>query len=357
MPRFIRSDESKVRQVLLNLLSNALKYTDEGGVTLHVDCDHVDRSSCKLSFQVIDTGQGIAPSEMLQLFEAFSQTESGRKSQTGTGLGLAISRQFAQLMGGDIKAQSEPGSGSVFSFDLIATVADKQDSLTMQSARRVTGISGEQIPYRILIAEDTWENRTLLHRLLEPFGFELRDAANGQEALDILGGWQPHLIFMDMRMPAMDGHEATRRIKATDQGKAIPIIALTASVFEHEHRSVLEDGCDDFIRKPFRESVIFDKLTKHLGVQFLYESVPPAPAAKGHDIALEALQNVSPEWVTRLCQAASMADSEGSLSLIDEIRQDNTALAASLCTLVNEFRFDKIMTLMSSRTNPQKSIL
>jgi signal transduction histidine kinase len=124
VPRFIRADESKVRQVLLNLLSNAIKYTDEGGVTIHLTGNLVAPSSCRLTFQVIDTGYGIAPDEMSRLFEAFSQTESGRKSQEGTGLGLAISRQFAQLMGGDIQAQSEVSVGSVFTFDLLATVAD-----------------------------------------------------------------------------------------------------------------------------------------------------------------------------------------------------------------------------------------
>jgi CheY-like chemotaxis protein len=348
VPRFIRTDESKVRQVLLNLLSNAIKYTDEGSVTLRVACDHIAQPSCRLAFQVIDTGYGIAPSEMSHLFEAFSQTESGRRSHEGTGLGLAISRQFAQLMGGDVRAQSELGNGSVFTFDLVATVADEQDARAMQTVRRVMGIEGEQPAYRILITEDKWENRTLLRRLLEPVGFELREAANGQEALDIVEKWQPHLIFMDMRMPVMDGHEATRRIKATDRGQAITIIALTASVFEHEHLSVLEDGCDDLIRKPFREPVIFEKLTQHLGVRFIYEDIQPSPMRKGQEITPEAIGNVTPERISRLRQAASMADSEVSLSIIEEIRQDNAALAFRLRDLVNEFRFDQIVALTST---------
>jgi signal transduction histidine kinase/DNA-binding NarL/FixJ family response regulator len=347
VPRFIRTDESKVRQVLLNLLSNAVKYTDKGSVILHVTCDHAAQPSCRLAFQVIDTGHGIASSEMHHLFEAFSQTESGRKSQEGTGLGLAISRQFAQLMGGDIRAQSEVGNGSVFTFDLVVRVADERDSLNMQSVRRVLGIASEQPIYRILITEDKGENRTLLRRLLEPFGFELRDAANGQEALDIALAWQPHLIFMDMRMPVMDGHEATRRIKAADPGQAITIIALTASVFEHEHLLVMEDGCDDFIRKPFREADIFDKLAQHLGVEFIYEDIQPTAIGKGRDITPEAMRNTSPEWLSRLRQVACMADTERSLSIIEEIRQSNSALAVSLRNLVIEFRFDKIMAFTS----------
>ncbi len=348
VPRFIRTDESKVRQVLLNLLSNAIKYTDEGSVTLRVACDHVAQPTCRLSFQVIDTGYGIAASEMSHLFEAFSQTESGKRSHEGTGLGLAISRQFAQLMGGDVQAQSEVGHGSVFTFDLAAALADERDTRTIQAVRRVTGIEDGQPAFRILITEDKWENRTLLRRLLEPYGFELREAANGQEALEAVEAWQPHLVFMDMRMPVMDGHEATRRIRATDQGEAITIIALTASVFEHEHLTVLDDGCDDFIRKPFRELVIFEKLTQYLGVRFVYEDIQPSSTRKEQEISTDVLGSASPEWIFRLRQAASMADSEVSLRIIEEIHDDNAALAASLRNLVNEFRFDKIMALMST---------
>jgi CheY-like chemotaxis protein len=199
-----------------------------------------------------------------------------------------------------------------------------------------------------LITEDKWENRMLLRRLLEPFGFELREATNGQEALDIASTWHPHLIFMDMRMPVMDGHEATRRIRAVDQEHAITIIALTASVFEHEHLTVLDDGCDDFIRKPFHESAIFDKLTQYLGVQFLYEDVSAVIAPKRQEIQPEMLQQVSSEWILRLREAASKADSEGALNIIEEIRQHNADLAASLQNLVAEFRFDKIMASTSA---------
>jgi len=348
VPHFIRADEIKVRQVLLNLVSNAIKYTDTGSVELCVGCDDhpapLSPPTCRLTFRVTDTGYGIAPSEIPHLFEAFTQTESGRRSQTGTGLGLAISRQFAQLMGGDIRVHSEVGKGSVFTFDLIASVVDERNSEDMRLTRRISGIAPDQPVYRILITEDKWENRTLLRRMLEPFGFELREAANGQEALDLAGTWHPHLIFMDMRMPVMDGHEATRRIRTADQKHAIKIIALTASVFEHEHVTVLDDGCDDFIRKPFHESAIFEKLTQYLGVQFLYEDVSPVIAPKRQEILPETLQQVSSEWILRLRVAASKADSEGALNIIEEIRQHNADLAASLQNLVAEFRFDKIMT-------------
>lgn len=348
VPRFIRTDEIKARQVLLNLVGNAIKYTDTGSVELSVHCDHRFESTCRLAFRVTDTGHGIARSEIPHLFKAFSQTESGRKSQTGTGLGLAISRQFARLMGGDIRVQSELGHGSVFTFDLAATVVDERHANPTQVVRRFTRIAPDQPVFRILIAEDKWESRTLLRRLLEPFGFDLREAANGREALDIASTWHPHLIFMDMRMPVMDGHQATRRIRAREQGQAMTIIALTASVFEHEHVTVLDDGCDDFIRKPFHESVIFEKLTHHLGVQFLYQEFPSSSTPLNQRISRETLQSVSSEWISRLRQAARMADSEGALNIIEEIRQSNAELAISLQDLVLEFRFDKIMASISA---------
>jgi len=143
----------------------------------------------------------------------------------------------------------------------------------------------------------------------------------------------------------MDGHEATRRIRAIDQGKTIKVIALTASVFEHEHQTVLEDGCDDFIRKPFRELVILERLTQHLGVHFIYED--SEPFQRGREISPEMLRTVSSEWISQLHQAARMADSEVSFMIIEKIHEENALLAASLRHLVNEFRFDKIVALTS----------
>jgi signal transduction histidine kinase/ActR/RegA family two-component response regulator len=345
VPRYIHSDEGKLRQVLLNLLSNAVKFTDEGVITLSVEADAPIERICRLHFKITDTGQGIAPDEMDKLFEAFAQTESGEKSHEGTGLGLAISRQFVGLMGGEIQAQSELGKGSTFAFDMTASLAADTDVEAVRLIRRATEIAPGQPTYRILITEDKWENRTLLWRLLEPFGFELKSAANGQEAIDIAESWQPHLIFMDMRMPIMDGHEATRRIKSTIKGQAIAIIALTASVFEHERMSVLEDGCDDFVRKPFREAAIFEKLTQHLGVEFIYEENGKAPSSRiAPELTADSFTQAPPEWIARLHHAASMADYEASLSLIDEIRPTDDDLADALHNLVVEFRFDRILT-------------
>lgn len=350
VPQYIQADESKMRQVLLNLLGNAIKFTSTGGVTLWVERVSVEGEQVGLRFTIEDTGSGIAAHELPRLFDAFVQTESGIQSQEGSGLGLTISRQYVRMMGGDIRVKSEVGKGSTFVFDVQTKVASAVDVRNMPAVQRVIGLAKGQPTYRILIAEDRWENRALLWRLLEPLGFELREAANGKEAIEISAAWQPHLIFMDMRMPIMDGYAATKHIKATaEKGPSILIIALTASVFEHERMTILEQGCDDFIRKPFREEAIFEKLAQHLGVQFIYEGkkplLTPSNVKSTQDLSQNVMRSLPLEWVANLYQAASMADTEETMALIHEIEAKDSHLASLLTGMVENFRFDRIMAL------------
>lgn len=349
VPQYIQGDESKLRQVLLNLLGNAIKFTPKGGVTLWVERASVEGEQASLRFRVEDTGPGIAPHEIPHLFDAFVQSESGIQSQEGTGLGLTISRQYVRMMGGDIEVKSEMGKGSTFVFDTRTKVAPAADVRNMPTVQRVIGLTPGQPTYRILIAEDRWENRALLLRLLEPLGFELREASNGQEAIEIAEAWQPHLIFMDMRMPILDGYAATKQIKAAKQAQSPLIIALTASVFEHERMTILEQGCDDFIRKPFREEVIFEKLAQRLGVQFIFEEKKPllthSNVKSTQDLSQNVLRSLPLEWVAHLYHAASMADTEETLALIQQIEAQDTHLASLLTSMVENFRFDRIMAL------------
>ncbi len=231
-----------------------------------------------LLFEVIDTGPGIASEEMNLLFEAFGQTETGRKSQQGTGLGLAISRKYVQLMGGDITVTSTEGEGSKFAFDIQINLASANEIQNNQNQCQVIGLAPNQGEYRILVVDDTRDSRLVLVKLLTSIGFIVREATNGQEAIAQWLEWQPHLIFMDMRMPVMDGYEATREIKAREiennsqfsiyHAKTI-IIALTASAFEEEQQKILSTGCDDLIRKPFTQEVLLAKVSEHLGVKYI----------------------------------------------------------------------------------------
>jgi PAS domain S-box-containing protein len=365
VPQYVVADEGKLRQVLSNLLGNAVKFTQEGAVVLRVRA-RSPAHPCPpgreiLHFEVEDTGPGIAPEELEAIFEPFVQAEGGRElvpaqAREGTGLGLSISRQFVRLMGGDLTASSELARGTVFQFDVQVGLASAAESEGTRPSRRVRGLAPGQHaadgqPYRLLVVEDKETNRRLLVKLLGSLGFEVQEAANGQEALEAWERWQPHLIWMDMRMPVMDGHEATQQIKATPSGQATVIIALTATAFEEDREQILLEGCDDFVRKPFRKDEIYDMLAKHLGVRFLYEEapalVPPAgPAEPAVVPSAEALAALPAGWLADLQGATIRADLPLILRLAGQIREVDAALADGLAALARNYEYKKILTLI-----------
>jgi len=348
VPHYIRADEGKLRQVLMNLLGNAVKFTQEGGVALRVTRTAEDG---RLIFTVEDTGPGIVPHELETVFEPFVQTANVERTQEGTGLGLSISRQFARLMGGDISARSEPGHGSMFRLELPIVLVDAAEVEVAKASRRVVGLIQGQAPHRLLIVDDKETTRQLLVRLLEPLGFEVREAVNGRQAVEIWESWEPHLIWMDMRMPVMDGYQATREIKASPKGRTTVVVALTASAFEDDRESILSAGCDDIVRKPFRKEEIFDRLARHLGVCFVYadESVQPAgPPVEEASAALtpEALAALPPGWLVELRQATLKANLDQILTLIDQVRERNEVLANLLGGLAHDFEYKMILELI-----------
>ena len=347
LPRYIKSDESKLRQILINLLTNAIKFTKQGIVQLQVKVLEQDSQATELLFEVIDTGVGIGETEIKSLFEPFVQTASGIKSQQGTGLGLAISRKFAQLMGGNITVTSELDRGSTFRVTLpVQLVAEVP--LKLRETRRVIGLATDQPSYRLLIVEDRWENRLLLRNLLQPLGFEVREAENGKEGIAIWQQWHPHLIFMDIQMPIMNGIDATKYIKAHGEIFETIIIALTANVFNKKRSEILAAGCDDFITKPFKEEILFEKMGQYLSVIYLYEeemcpllnsSVPP------EKLSSETLAVMPDEWIAQLNEAALQLNSESLIKLITEIPPEHQALKTSLKKKIENFDFDQILKL------------
>ncbi|GAB4193667.1 MAG: AAA family ATPase [Coleofasciculaceae cyanobacterium] len=381
VPRYIRTDDVKLRQVLINLLNNALKFTSEGGVSVRVARElkvgklnvvsEAGRSPgsqqssnfqpdnlqpATLKFEVEDTGAGIIPEELDSLFEAFVQTKTGRESQEGTGLGLPISRKFVQLMGGEITVSSEVGKGTIFKFDIRVGVVDVKDIETKQSTRQIIALEPNQPRYRILIVDDRYDNRQLLIKLLNPFGFELKEASNGKEAVEIWETFEPHLIWMDMRMPVMDGYEATKQIKLTTKGQATAVIALTASTLEEERTVVTSAGCDDFLRKPFREADIFEMMHKHIGVRYVYENPnhrDSSTTEEGEHKVLTAtiIAALPQEWVASLKQAILSINMKLIYSLIEQIRPENAALANALKTCIDKFEYEKILNLITESGN------
>lgn len=355
VPQYVRTDESKLRQVLINLLSNAIKFTQEGSVTLRVSAVKGIKQ-LTLYFEVEDTGFGIAPEEFDKLFEAFGQTATGLKSNQGTGLGLPISQKFVQLMGGEITVTSFPGRGAKFSFDIQVSLLEETPIETTQPIfQKVIGLAPNQPIYRILVVEDRLTNRLLLVELLSSLGFDVREACDGQEAVAIWESWQPHLIWMDMRMPLMNGYEATKTIRASLNGQATVIIALTASAFEEERQIILSAGCDDFVRKPFREEELLFKMSKYLGVRYLYQEEARQIESRkrnlqevpncGREIEIT---NMPPQWIEQIHYAASQGSDLLIFELIKQIPAENPALINALTDLAENFQFEEIIKLAQS---------
>ena len=346
-PRYLNADEMKLRQVLINLLNNAIKFTEEGGVAVRVRQKTDNSPNIELLFEIEDTGAGIAPEDIDSLFQAFVQTESGKQSQEGTGLGLPISQKFVQLMGGDIVVTSEVGRGTTFKFNIEATLADSADVDSKQPKRRAIALAPNQPRYRLLVVDDKPINCQLLVKLLVPFGFEVREASNGREAVDIYTEWEPDLIFMDLRMPVMDGYEATQQIKAAPGEKSCAVVAVTASVLEEEKAVVLEAGCDDFIRKPFKDGEILEAIARHLGAEFIYEeSATEATQGAEEPLRARALAAVPQELLAALEEGLFTLDQEELKNTIDAIATHSPVVARQLESLVNSFSYDAILNLI-----------
>ncbi len=413
VPRYIRTDARRLRQVLMNLLSNAVKFTMQGSVTLRCSCQSsvisdqigtetekrgngeeaerpddgrqmtdssgqpqqtTDDGQRTLQFEIEDTGPGIEAEEMDELFEPFRQTKSGKGAQEGTGLGLPISRKFVHLMGGDISVSSKVGHSSIFSFNIPVSKTKATEIQQPSPERRVIGLEQHQRIFRILVVDDVEDNRKLVIRLLEVVGFEIKEAKDGRDAVEEWEVWEPHLIFMDMAMPVMDGYEATRHIRAEETEpssssldseeenqfkikhstlkiKRVPIIALTAVAFEDEREKMLASGCDDVVHKPLREKDIFDVMAKHLGISYIYEDQQArdgaCPKKKAADTLTSVVLTELPEsLLAELKQATLDLDMNLIQIIIDQIRDINTTAADAFETLAKDFQYDMISDIL-----------
>jgi len=376
IPENIRTDKAKLHQILNNLLDNAIKYTKNGGIIfrVHVANDTgnreirdnsqqptaraADKSSIiNLRFIVEDTGIGISQDIQKDIFDHFIQASTAEESIKGVGLGLTICRQYASLMGGCISVKSQPGKGSTFTVELPVESVDKSLTLPEEPKRRVVGLEPDQPMFNILIVEDDNYSRIVLRQLLEQVGFSVIEAKDGQQAVEMYAQFQPDLIWMDIRLPVMDGLEATRRIRnvefgmRTEEGRNSEtsnpvIIALTASVFEEDKQKVFEAGCDDFVRKPFHEEEIFDKMAQYLEVRYIYQDIqapeekPASPALTSADLA-----GLPEDLLQQINAAARGAMSKQLLDLFEKIPPDLRHVADALADLVSQYQFSKIIAL------------
>ena len=362
VPTGICADQGKLRQVLLNLVGNSLKFTERGGISITVaraDEDHAedleDTAAIALQFTVEDTGAGMAPEELQALFQPFQQTQSGLKSGQGTGLGVPLSQQYIRMMGGDLTVDSQVGHGTRFTFTIQAEHTPRFTRSSAQPAAlgTVVGLAEDQPPCRILVAEDNPVNQLLLQNLLEPIGLEIRQVDNGEDAIAQWESWHPHLIWMDMRMPRLDGYETTRRIRDAERDRNLAptvIIALTATAFAESKAAILSAGCNDMVCKPFKTSELFDKMALYLDLHYRYETNASdvEPVLPGGQISIERLSEMPLTWLQAMQQAAAQCSDIEMLSLLDRVPPAQAALAEGLRELTNVYQFEKILDLLES---------
>jgi signal transduction histidine kinase/CheY-like chemotaxis protein len=343
LPPHVRGDEGKVRQILLNLLGNAVKFTTEGGVAMRASW-----ADGHAYFEVEDTGAGIASDDLARLFDPFTQTDAGRRAREGTGLGLFISRSYAVLMGGDITVQSELGRGTLFRVDLPLPVTEAAPKRA--SERRVVGLEPGQGPFRVLVVDDSPDNRAVLARLLDKIGgFDVREAASGGEAIQIFTDYRPHVTWMDLRMDGIDGIAATQAIRDREAAQGWPrsvILALSASAFDRDREWLLQSGCDAFIPKPYREAAIFEALGRHLGLRFVYEGDAPR-AAPGATFAAARLSILPGEVRSSLRAAARAGDLRAARDAAARVAGLDSDLGASLREMIDAFRLEEIEAMLA----------
>jgi PAS domain S-box-containing protein len=342
---YVVADEGKIRQSLINLLENAIKFTDRGQIKLHITLQkRVNR--LWLSARVEDTGVGMTDKEQEKLFQPFTQTEAGRNIMQGTGLGLAISRDHARLMGGDLTATSSPGRGSIFRFEVPIERGDSGVASRWHAPRRIIGIrTGQEVP-RILVVDDQLENRDWLVKLLRVLGFAVQDADNGEAAIRRWDEWNPRLILMDVHMPIMDGLEASRRIKADPRGKETVIIVLTASAMEDQRLTAFQSGVDDFVSKPCNEDELLTKIKAHLNVAYDYEEVSGSetePVARVSALSAERLRQLPEELIEELRNATLSGNKNLMDKLILKVRETGQAESAhALQELADNYEYDSL---------------
>jgi len=340
LPRYVVADAGKVRQILLNLLSNAVKYTEVGGIVLSASA-RAEAGRTVLEFAVRDSGVGIAPAELESIFQPFHQTAYGAALGEGTGLGLTISRQYAQLLGGQLTAESWPDAGSVFRLSLPAELAASPAPAPVTHGP-VVGLAAGQPQYRVLVVEDDADSRYLLEELLRQVDFQVRSAANGEEAVAAFQNWHPHFIWMDMRMPVMDGYEATRRIRKLPGGGQVRIAALTASAFLEDRDGMVAAGCDVVLAKPLDETQLFATMERLLGLRFRYAEEVSTQGKGDTDWDLSALPA---SLRAELAAAARCLDAEAVAQVLVRIGEVDARSAAGLQDLVKAYRYDLVLRL------------
>ena len=352
--QWVKTDEGKLRQVLINLLGNAVKFTDEGGIVLRI-CGKVENTDkVHLKFEVEDTGPGMSDDEIGRLFQAFEQTRSGLKSG-GTGLGLALSQGFVHVLGGDISVSSTLGKGSIFRFNIPVQEDHEENAAKKESKQRVQCLKPGQEEIRILVVDDRETNRKLLLQLLAVVGFATNYAVNGKEAISMVSKWKPHLVLMDMAMPVMDGYEATRKIKATADMKNTAIVAVTASAFEEDKQRILDAGADGYLSKPFKDAELFETIGQLTDAEYLYEetgSLKVSEIAENKALMRQTVATLPKDLVNNMRAAVESADLDLLNELTLQLAAQQPLLAKQIQEMAGRYEYEGLTELFFREDEP-----
>ncbi len=350
---YVVADEGKIRQALINLIGNAIKFTRRGQIAAHVTLEQRITNQLWLSARVEDTGPGISVEDQKRLFEPFCQAKDALNTSEGTGLGLAITRRYARLMGGDVTVSSRVGSGSVFLLEVPVERGDAGVAAKQSPPRRVIGLTAEMRGPKILIVDDQIENRDWLAKLLTSIGFSVRSADNGEAAIRNWEEWKPQLILMDMHMPVMDGLEATRKIKGNPRGKETVIVALTASAMDDDREAAFQSGANDFLSKPCHEDELLKTIGDRLNIEYEYEEKNRDDEsrlhAEGEALSAERLGILPQELLNKLRNATLAGDKKELDRLILEIGEiADVGIAQLLQGLANNYDYDALTRLLDA---------
>jgi CheY-like chemotaxis protein len=349
VPRSIRSDPRRIRQLLVNLIGNAIKYTEKGSVNVRLDGKRFDdHRRMLLGLEVEDTGIGIAPQDQARIFEPFIQA-GGASDQQGVGLGLSICRQVVNMMGGTIAVRSTPGEGSLFTVEVPVTPVEESDHgpAKEDNYTQLLSLVPGQPEYRILLVEDKKENWLLLQRLLEDAGFKVQVADDGFRGIEMFRTWKPHLIWMDLRLPGMSGIEAARQIRTLPGGRQVKIVALTASAFAQQREEVLAAGLDDFVRKPFRREEIFDCMARHLGANYSYREFESNVVIDSVAVSFtESLAALPQELRKELSDVLVRLDPKPIAKVIERVSEYDGKLADVLGSYAKQYAYTPIFNAL-----------
>jgi signal transduction histidine kinase/CheY-like chemotaxis protein len=344
VPRYVRVDAPKLRQILINLLGNAIKFTREGTVKLQLSAQPTEPRRARLSFDVEDSGVGIPQHDLGRIFEPFEQVHNPGP-QTGTGLGLTITRRFVELMGGTLLVESELGRGSRFIVELPLELATESETYSVELALEHPFIlESGQPEWRVLIVEDYPESATVLRKMLTRAGFQVRVAENGPLGIEAFQQWRPHFIWMDLGLPQLSGTEATRRIRQLEGSRQVKIVALTASAFAQQRGGVLAAGLDDFLPKPYRREEIFDCMTRHLGVRFQYREAAQKPRADpAAALRPEALAMLPEQLRQELADALVRLDPGLIFEVIGRVSEHDAHVGEVLTRCAKRYAYSQIL--------------